>query len=77
MHVIRRKAVAGEPVTDPLATRLLEIGRACQNRAATDVPAFLSLEAVFPRALVVEPRFLSALSRAYEKIAAGAVGMPS
>src|SRR5262249_7740068 len=77
MHFIRRKAAAGEPVTDPLATRLLEIGRACQNHAPNDVPAFLRLDSVFPRALVAETRFVSALSRAYEKIATGVIGMPS
>ncbi len=77
MHFIRRKAAAGEPVTDPLAMRLLEIGRACQNRAASDVPAFLSLDSVFPRPLVKEARFLSALSRAYDDLAAGVAGMPS
>jgi fructuronate reductase len=71
MHFIRREALAGERVTDPLAPRLLEIGHACQNRAATDVPAFLSLDCVFPRSLVMEARFLSALSRAYDDLAAG------
>jgi len=77
MQFIRRKAIAGEPLTDPLAARLLEIGRACQNRAATDVPAFMSLDSVFPQRLVAEPRFLSALSRAYDDLAVGFAGIPS
>jgi fructuronate reductase len=71
LHFIRRKAVAGESVTDPLAPRLLEIGRSCQNRAATDVPAFLTLESVFPRSLATETHFLSALTRAYDDLASG------
>ncbi len=71
MHFIRRRAVAGERVTDPLAPRLLEIGRSCQNRASTDVPAFLTLESVFPRALATETPFLSALTRAYDDLASG------
>ena len=77
MHFIRRKALAAEPLTDPLAARLLEIGRACQNRAATDVPAFLSLDSVFSRPLVTDPRFLSALSRGYDELAVGFAGIPS
>ncbi len=76
MHFIRRKALAAEPLTDPLAARLLEIGRACQNRAATDVPAFLSLDSVFSGPLVTDTRFLSALSRGYDELAVGFAGIP-
>jgi fructuronate reductase len=74
MHFIRRKALAGEPVTDPLAPSLLDIGHACQNRASTDVPAFLTLESVFPEGLVTDARFLSALSHAYDELASGGIG---
>ena len=70
MHFIRRKALAGEPVTDPLAAQLLDIGRACENRAVTDVPAFLTLDSVFPQALTADTRFVSAVSRAYDDLAA-------
>jgi len=70
MHFIRRRALAREPVTDPLAAQLLDIGRACENRAATDVPAFLQLESVFPLALRADTRFISAVSRAYDELAA-------
>ena len=69
MHFIRRQAAAGEPVTDPMAAQLLEIGRACQNRAATDVPAFLRLESVFAPALATNEHFRTALSRAYDDLA--------
>ena len=70
MHFIRRKALAGEPVTDPLAGQLLDIGQACERRAVTDVPAFLELDSVFPPALTADARFVSAVSRAYDDLAA-------
>ena len=70
MHFIRRKALAGEPVTDPLAGQLLDIGRACERCAVTDVPAFLELDSVFPPALTADARFVSAVSRAYDDLAA-------
>lgn len=70
MQFIRRKAVANEPVTDPLAPQLLDIGRACQNRAVTDVAAFLKLGSVFPQALADDPRFVSAVGHAYDELAA-------
>ncbi len=69
-HFIRRKAVSGESVVDPLAPQLLAIGRACQNRAATDVPAFLTLDSVFPRALATEKRFTTPLTSAYDNLTA-------
>jgi fructuronate reductase len=69
MQFIRRKALAREPVTDPLAVPLAEIGRACENRAVTDVTAFLRLDSVFPPALAADTRFVSAVSRAYDDLA--------
>jgi fructuronate reductase len=69
MHFIRRQAAAGGGVTDPMAARLLEIGRACQNRAAADVPAFLGLDSVFVPKLAKNAVFRSALSRAYDELA--------
>ena len=71
MHFIRRRAMAGESVVDPLSTRLLEIGAACQNRSSTDVPAFLTLDTVFPRSLAGEERFRAALARAYDALTLG------
>jgi fructuronate reductase len=70
MHFIRRKAAANEPVTDPLAPQLLDIGRACAGRAASDVPAFLKLNTVFPRELRANTYFVSAVGRAYDALAA-------
>jgi fructuronate reductase len=69
MHFVRRQAARGERVTDPLATRLFEIGRACQNRASQDLPLFLALQTVFPANLVQAAPFSYALARAYDDLA--------
>jgi fructuronate reductase len=71
LHFVRRRAAIGEQVVDPLAKRLFEIGRACQNRAAPDLPAFLALDSVFPASLAANEMFTSALARAYDGLAAG------
>jgi fructuronate reductase len=63
--------LTGERVVDPLSERLFEIGRACQNRASLDLPAFFALESVFPPALAAEENFRSALGRAYDGLGAG------
>jgi fructuronate reductase len=69
MHFVRRKAVDGEQVVDPLATRLFEIGTSCQNRASADLPLFLTLEQVFPTMLLSSEIFTGALARAYDGLA--------
>jgi len=61
MHFVRRKAADGEQVVDPLAKQLFDIGKHCQNRAATDLPMFLALEHVFPPSLVSNEIFTSGL----------------
>jgi fructuronate reductase len=71
MHFVRRKAVDGEQVVDPLAKRLFDIGKHCQNRASADLPMFLALEQVFAAALVGNEIFTSGLARAYDGLAAG------
>jgi fructuronate reductase len=71
MHFVRRKAADGEQVVDPLAKRLFDIGKSCQNRASADLPMFLALEQVFPPSLVGNEIFTSALARAYDGLAAG------
>jgi fructuronate reductase len=71
MHFVRRKAIDGEQVVDPLAKRLYDIGKSCQNRASADLPLFLALESVFPPALAGNDPFSSALARAYDGLAAG------
>ncbi len=69
MQFVRRRAAGGERVVDPLSERLFDIGRACQNRAALDVPAFLALEQVFPTLLTRAEPFRDALARAYDGLA--------
>ena len=71
MHFVRRKAADGEQVVDPLAKRLFDIGRSCQNRAAVDLPLFLALDMVFAPELAGNELFSSALARAYDGLAAG------
>jgi fructuronate reductase len=69
MQFVRRRAASGERVVDPLSERLFDIGRACQNRAALDLPAFLALEQVFPAMLTGSAAFRDALARAYDALA--------
>ena len=71
MHFVRRKAADGEQVVDPLAKRLFDIGKSCQNRASADLPMFLALEQVFAPSLVANEIFTSGLARAYDGLAAG------
>lgn len=71
MHFVRRKAAEGEQVVDPLAKRLFDIGKHCQNRASADLPIFLALEQMFAPSLAVNETFLSGLERAYDGLAAG------
>ena len=71
MHFVRRQAARGERVTDPLAERLFEVGRACQNQSRLDMPAFLGLGTVFPERLVQDATFTNALARAYDDLAVG------
>jgi fructuronate reductase len=70
-HFIRRKAAEGEQVVDPLAKRLYDLGRSCQNRSVLDLPLFLSLDTVFAPSLAVNEIFVNALARAYDGLAAG------
>jgi fructuronate reductase len=71
MHFVRRKAGDGEQVVDPLAKRLFDIGKSCQNRASADLPMFLALEQVFAPSLAGNEIFTSGLARAYDGLAAG------
>lgn len=67
MRFVRRAALRGEPVKDPLAPQLLDIARACEGRGASDVPLFLALESVFPASLRTDARFSRALIAAYDR----------
>ncbi|MEI9886482.1 MAG: mannitol dehydrogenase family protein [Rhizomicrobium sp.] len=55
MRFVRGAARAGQPLADPLADELLAAGKACSGSAATDVPRFLALAAIFPRELAAAP----------------------
>jgi len=68
MRFVRSVAQRGETLNDPIAKRLIETGKACSGRAVTDVPLFLGLGEVFPRALAVEPRVIAAVSAAYDDL---------
>ncbi|HEU4624026.1 MAG TPA: mannitol dehydrogenase family protein, partial [Steroidobacteraceae bacterium] len=67
MHFVRRAALNGTRVKDPLAAQLFEIGQACDGLAAADTSRFLALEAVFPAELRSDSRFTRALAQAYER----------
>ena len=66
MRFVLRAARRGERVNDPLAEKLLEIGIACTGRGADDVPAFLSLDAVFGADVRTDPRFTEPLISVYD-----------
>jgi fructuronate reductase len=66
MQFVRRAALRGERVKDPLAASLFDIGRACEGRGASDVPRFLALESVFPPDLRTNPVLARTLTSAYD-----------
>ena len=68
MAFVRQSARNGEPITDPLADRLLDLGRRCTGEPGHDVALFLSLDAVFPRRLAQDPRLRTALETAYGRL---------
>jgi fructuronate reductase len=67
-HFIRHKAQRGERVVDPLAEQLFAIGSACSGEAAHDVRAFLTVDRVFPAALVAHAGFVATLTAAYAQL---------
>jgi fructuronate reductase len=67
MRFVRRAALRGEALNDPLAARLLDIGRACTDHGSKDVPRFLSLENTFPADLREQARFVQPLIRVYDQ----------
>jgi fructuronate reductase len=69
LHFVRRRAHDEIPIVDPLADRLLSLGRASVGRAASDLPGFLALDTVFPAELAGNASFVSALARAYNRLA--------
>lgn len=73
MRFVYGAAQRGETLNDPMATRLLTVGKACTGSGAADVPRFLALGEVFPRDLARERRFNAALVSAYDSLAAALV----
>jgi fructuronate reductase len=69
MRFVVRQAHADEPLTDPLAAQLNQIGTACEGGPA-DVDRFLALRMVFPEPLAAHPGFRAAVARAYQALEA-------
>lgn len=67
MHFVRRQAVLGVALVDPMNEVLTATGLACVGEAARDVPAFLALTAVFAL-LSDDARFVAALEHAYARL---------
>jgi fructuronate reductase len=65
MRFVVRQAKAGTELQDPLAARLVDIGKACTGHAEADVSRFLALREVFPMDLAETPKFHTALLKAY------------
>jgi fructuronate reductase len=76
MRFVRRAALRGELVNDPLAQKLLDMGRQCQGRGSFDVPLFLSLETVFPQELRNDARFTQPLIQIYDGNDTGSLTLP-
>jgi fructuronate reductase len=68
MRFVAREAKERRQINDPLGTVLTKIGLECIGDAQADVPRFLALQAVFPRKLAKEERFISAVGTAYDKL---------
>jgi fructuronate reductase len=64
MRFVVRQAKAGVPLVDPLAETLASGAAGCDGSDA-DVTRFLALQGVFPAALAADPRFRTAVTRAY------------
>lgn len=69
-HFVRRKAVNGETITDPLADVLTKTGRRCTGDAAHDVAAFFELDRFWPVQLRDHAALRATLSAAYARLAA-------
>jgi fructuronate reductase len=68
MRFVIGRARAGEELVDPMAERLLALGRVCTDQPEQDVARFLGLEDVFPPALARVGRFNAAVVKAYRAL---------
>lgn len=66
MRFVRRAALRGERLHDPLAAELLRVGKACSGHARTDLPLFFRIEQAFPGNLREDPRFVQPLEQLYD-----------
>ena len=71
MRFLCKRTRDGEKVVDPMEKELRAIADGCENRAVADVPRFLGVEAIFPRALAINAQFLVAVTRAYDALCCG------
>jgi fructuronate reductase len=70
LHFVRRQAQRGIALEDPMNDALSAIGRACSGEPASDVTAFLCLDAVFGE-LARDARFAAALRAGYAALGDG------
>ncbi|MEH6409433.1 MAG: mannitol dehydrogenase family protein [Hyphomonas sp.] len=70
MRFVRRSALNGSAITDPLADRLTRIGAACNDMPGPDVARFMQVSEVFPPSLVSQPAFVEKMEWAYTRIIA-------
>lgn len=68
MRFVVRQAGAATPLTDPLAAPLAALGKACGGDPAQDAARFLAFDAVFPREMAADGRFVDAVVGAYARL---------
>ena len=73
MQFVRRQALAGVALNDPMASELADIGAGLRGDASRDVAALLALDPVFGRMARNAP-FVDALVRAYASLGSAAPG---
>ena len=67
MRFVRRKAVTGEAITDPLTDELIALGKTCDDTVA-DVGRFLALRAIFPETLATDATVIAGIEGAYAEL---------
>lgn len=71
MRFVRRQALAGAAIVDPIAPQLTAVGLACSGGAPEDVSRFLAIRSVFPASIADAPQLHAALASAYERLGGG------
>lgn len=74
MRFVRAMALEGASVTDPIATQLAEIGRACRDEAEYDCDLFFERTQIFSGALKGDTRFVKSVQSAYGQLAREGAG---